>query len=340
MPVVITGIGPRTPVYVAVSPLAELGSALHVLQDPGHHDRTEWAAGVRAVMSARLRALTDRWSWTVQKHRSTPFVTMHAPDEDFDLQRKRLRALAPADLAAGLLRPLRRTGESGLGFSAARAPGVDALVEALRSDPGPAVAEFLEFLDITWDEWFEAEWQRVRPALAARARDFAQMASVHGTTQAVAALDAGLSATGDGVSLAEVCHTRHDVSRRGLAVVPSAFTRPHLWVVDVPDQPLVLIPGLDDGPVAPSSTQMLARLTALAHPVRLKIAQAIATEALTAGEVARIVGTDPTLVNRHLRHLNRSGLTHTARRGRYVQYRLHTGAVAALGTDTLTLLLK
>ena len=207
MPVVISGIGPSTPVLVAVSPLAELGSALHVPQDPGHHDRTGWAAGVRAGMSPRQRALTDRWSWTVQKHRSTPFVTVHGPDEHFDVQRERLR----------------------------------------------------------------------ESALAARVRDFTQMAAVNGTRQAVAGLDAGLSVIRDGVSLAEVCHTRHDVSRRGLAVVPS---------------------------------------------------------------VAWIVGTDPTLANRHLRHLNRSGLTHTTRRGRYVQYRLHTGAVAALGTDTLTLLLK
>lgn len=46
------------------------------------------------------------------------------------------------------------------------------------------------------------------------------------------------------------------------------------------------------------------------------------------------------LVNRHLRALAAAGLARTARRGRFVQYQLDAGAVEALGSDLLALLLR
>src|SRR4051794_26205351 len=101
MPVVISGLRPSTPLVAAVSPLAELGSALHVLQDRGHHERDDWSPN----LSRALQAQTTRWSWTVQKHRSTPFVTVVAPIEEFDEQLKRLHAMPPEELAGQLLRP-------------------------------------------------------------------------------------------------------------------------------------------------------------------------------------------------------------------------------------------
>jgi len=130
------------------------------------------------------------------------------------------------------------------------------------------------------------------------------------------------------------------VSRRGLLVAPSTLIRPHLYVADVPRHPLLLIHPAEAGPSAPPAADLLQRLGTVAHRGRLEVARAIATEPRTAGEISALWHIDPTLVNRHLRALAAAGLARTARRGRFVQYQLDAGAVEALGTDLLALLLR
>jgi hypothetical protein len=68
VPLTVVGVAGRAgaaPVAVP-SVLVELGSALHVLRDPGHHDAAEWATTIRARMSPRLAESVRRWSWTTQ----------------------------------------------------------------------------------------------------------------------------------------------------------------------------------------------------------------------------------------------------------------------------------
>ena len=130
------------------------------------------------------------------------------------------------------------------------------------------------------------------------------------------------------------------MSRRRLLVAPSAFIRPHLYVADVPGQPLLLIHPADAGPPMPSVAELLRRLDVVANRGRLEVARAIATEPRTAGEVAALWNIDPTLVNRHLRSLAAAGLAPTTRHGRFVQYRLDVDALHALGTDLVSLLLR
>lgn len=345
MPTAITGLGesgPGRPVPV-VSPLIEFGSALHVLRDPGHHGATEWAAGVRARMSRRLAAWTRGWWWTAQAIRAAPFVTAASAANDFAASLGRLRAMPAPGLASQLLRPVSRPGDAraALHWSRSREPGVAAVVEALVFRPDEGVADFVAFLDRSWREWFGAEWATIQPVLAARARVFADTVSAQGAPAALATIDPSVTMTAPGtVSMAKVQNARHDVSRRGLLVAPSSLIRPHLYVADVPRHPLLLIHPAEAGPWVPSATDLLQRLTAVAHRGRLEVARAIATEPRTAGEISALWHIDPTLVNRHLRALAAAGLARTARRGRFVQYQLDTGAVEALGTDLLALLLR
>jgi hypothetical protein len=240
--------GPAGSVPVAVvSPLVELGSALHVLRDPGHHDADEWAAGVRAGMSRRLAESVRQWSWTTQAIRATPFVTAApirqspAPiragaADDLPAALDRLREEPPHRVAGQLLRPIAPTGApaAALRWARARGPAVAAQVQALVDDPGRAVADFVDFLARCWDEWFAEEWARCAPALRRRARRFADTVAAHGAVRALSTLDPAItpSAGGDGLSVGKVAQGRHDVSRRGLAVAPSTFIRPHLYVGD------------------------------------------------------------------------------------------------------------
>jgi DNA-binding transcriptional ArsR family regulator len=122
--------------------------------------------------------------------------------------------------------------------------------------------------------------------------------------------------------------------------MPSVYIGPHLYVADVPGQPLLLIHPLRAGRPVPAVPDLLRRLDAVANPGRLEAARAIATEPRTAGEVAGLWRLDPTQVTRHLRALAGAGLARTTRRGRFVQYELDLAAVEDLGTELAALLLR
>jgi DNA-binding transcriptional ArsR family regulator len=345
MPTVITGlgeVGPGRPVPV-VSALIEFGSALHALRDPGHHDATVWAAGIRAKMSRPLAARTQAWWWTAQAIRAAPFVTPAPPAGDFEESLRRLRAMPGSRLAGQLLRPVARSGDTraALRWARSREPAVAAVVEALVLNPDEAAADFVEFLAGSWREWFSAEWATIRPALAVRARIFADTVSGQDPGAALAAIDPSVTVAAPGsIIVAKIQNARHDVSRRGLLVAPSTLIRPHLYVADVPRHPVLLIHPAEAGSPVPSAADLLRRLGAVAHQGRLEVARAIATEPRPAGEISALWQIDPTLVNRHLRALAAAGLARTARQGRFVRYQLDADAVQALGTDLLGLLLR
>lgn len=346
MPISIVGLGGSGPARPApvVSGLVEFGSALHVLRDPGHHGAEQWAAAVRHVMSTELAGWTESWSWTTQAIRSAPFVTAPAPGDEFRDRLGGLRATPARRLAGQLLRPISPSGDTraAVHWSRSRGPAVAAVVEKLVTRPADAVADFLRFLDRSWQEWFSAEWVRILPVLATRARSFADTLSVRGAAAALAGLDPSVTVagSGDAVGIGKVRNARYDVSRRGLLVAASTFIRPHLYVADVPGRPLLLIHPAEAGAPAPSVAELLRRAGSLAHRGRLEVARAIATEPRTAGEIAALWSIDPTLVNRHLRTLAAAGLARTIRRGRFVQYQLNADAVEALGDDLLSLLLR
>ncbi len=350
MPITVAGLRalpPGQPLPV-VSPLVEMGSALHVLADPSHHHADDWATAIRSEMRLGLRRRTTAWAWTCQAIRAAPFLDVASAATDFEAELERLRTLPSRRLAKQLLRPIARSGDldHARRWSRSRAAAVVRCVDLLLERPADGVAEFADFLAETWDAWFHVEWTRVAPSLRARARRLARDTATTGSVaKALATVDGSITpAAGDnGVTIAKVQSTRHDVSRRGLAVAPSAFVWPHLYVGNVPGQPLLVIyPAASDrrrDRIAPMP-EIMSRASALAHPARLEVARAIATEPRTAGEISALWGMDPTLVNRHLRALAGAGLAHTTRRGRFVQYGLDLDAVRGLGDELALLLLR
>lgn len=67
-------------------------------------------------------------------------------------------------------------------------------------------------------------------------------------------------------------------------------------------------------------------LAALAHEQRLKIFRLLVREGpggLPASEIAEAVGASPTGASFHLKELDRAGLIHATRDGRYVRYAVH-----------------
>lgn len=79
----------------------------------------------------------------------------------------------------------------------------------------------------------------------------------------------------------------------------------------------------------------VACLAALAHEQRLTIFRLlvnIGPSGLPAGEIAEAVGATPTAASFHLKELDRAGLIHATRVGRYIRYAVHFDGMRQLLT--------
>lgn len=77
------------------------------------------------------------------------------------------------------------------------------------------------------------------------------------------------------------------------------------------------------------------RLAALAHDQRLGIFRLlvkVGPSGLPAGEIADAVGATPTSASFHLKELDRAGLIHATRDGRYIRYAVHFDGMRKLLT--------
>lgn len=341
---IVTGIEAARPVF-ATSALVELGCALHVLNEPAHHDAAQWAAQVRTTLSPSGEAELAQWSWLTQAIRAAPFVTPDPSEGAADDDVRRLRSADPYEVARGLIRPISPRGDVAVArrWARSRGPAVADCVDSLVRDPMSAVGEFASFVESCFDGWFGREWQRVRPRLAASARRFSHLTDRLGAAEAMTGLAPAIRLSGgDTLSIAKVQNRRYALDDRGVICVPSAFIDPHLYLADAPGRPLVVIYAAEAGrrESAPTVKELTRRLDATSSAGRLEVARAIATEPRTAGEIAELWNMDATLVTRHLRTLAAAGLATTTRRGRFVQYALDRVAVARLGDDLLALLLR
>ena len=79
--------------------------------------------------------------------------------------------------------------------------------------------------------------------------------------------------------------------------------------------------------------QAVISLAALAHEQRLHIYRLLVREGpngLPAGEIAESVGASPTAASFHLKELDRAGLIHATRQGRYIRYAIHVEGMRQL----------
>ncbi|WBQ07376.1 ArsR/SmtB family transcription factor [Kribbella sp. CA-293567] len=354
MPTILAGASRLDPERIrhVASPLIELGSALHVLAEPHHHQRIEWAEQTRASMPAALRDELATWTWTVRAVRARFFATSAATGlPSFADELAALRSRSPEELAAELVRPLRGRPLASQGtdpdavrrWALSRGRPVAELVESLLTSPAEPVGRFLDLLDDCWDSWFGEIWTSSRDQLAARGRQDRDLAVRDGLSTMLRALDGSIEVRdADSLVVQKIQNKRIDLAQRSLLLVPSNFIAPHLFLGEVPGEPLTIIyPAGGRGPAAvPTAQTIRLRLEALAVADRLQICRAVASEPRTAGEIATLWNLNPTQVTRHLRALTRAGLVTAERQGRFVAYRLDEQALRSIGTDLLDLVMR
>jgi DNA-binding transcriptional ArsR family regulator len=362
----IAGLRPER-VAVVPSPLAELGMALHALSEPGHHPGLQgWVTGVTARLDAHL---ADRmceadflWRTTFSDlflpcagipGRSTlPGTTLaeeldlldKLTDEQFvDAALEFICVLTYETQAPNaLVNPVVR--RRALEAAASRGPQQVRFTQRLLDDPPSVRAWLRRFLEDCEEAFFADVWARLRHQLAADARHKTELLRRKGLAEALNAVSSvvTLDEAAGRIVVDKLLEGRTVTADGGLLLVPTSLGRPHLMVLHRHGwQPVLHYPvGSPDLAAPPSVEQLTLRMTALSHPVRMRLCRHLARSAYTTSELAQVHGMTAPEISRHLSVLKRAGLITTRRRGRYVLHQLDVTTVARLGSDFLEGILR
>ncbi|MDN0198027.1 DUF5937 family protein [Streptomyces sp. S.PNR 29] len=343
-------------IAVLPSPLAELGSALHVLAEPVHHPGLRgWATAVSARLEPELadRLCEADFLWTALPDLFLPFAGLPGRGtlpgatiaEELDL----LDKLSDEQFVAAALEFTTCGGpdtevlgdpelrERALELSAARGPRQVRFTRRLFEDPPAVRAWFRQLVRDCEDAFFADTWARVKGRLTADARHKTEVLRHKGLAGMLAEVSPAvtLDEKGTRITIDKLWEGRTTAGDGGLVFIPTSLGWPHLLVLHRRDwQPVVHYPVSAPGTVDPPSVEQLTlRLTALAHPVRTQLCRHLARGAFTTSELADAHGMTAPEISRHLSVLKKAGLVTTRRRGRYAQHQLDLTAVARLGSD-------
>ncbi|MCQ9180704.1 metalloregulator ArsR/SmtB family transcription factor [Streptomyces sp. IBSBF 2953] len=362
----IAGLRPER-VAVVPSPLAELGMALHALSEPGHHPGLQgWVTSVTARLDSHL---ADRmceadflWRTTfsdiflpyagIPGGSTLPGATLaeeldlldKLTDEQFVDSALEFTCAPGYDLPSPTLLSHPELCRRALELAATRGPRQVRFTRRLLEDP-PRVRGWLrQFLEDCDEAFFADVWARVRLPLAADARHKTDLLRHKGLAEALASVSSAvtLDERGSRITVDKLVQGRSATGDGGLLLVPTSLGWPHLMVLHrYAWQPVLHYPvGSPELASPPSVEQLTLRMTALSHPVRMRICRLLARSAYTTTELAQVHGRTAPEISRHLAVLKKAGLVTTRRRGRYVLHQLDVTVVARLGSDFLEGILR
>ncbi|MFF8409953.1 DUF5937 family protein [Streptomyces omiyaensis] len=357
----ITGVPPERIVFCP-SPLAELGNAVHVLAEPGHHPAHHaWATATATALEPGLadRLLEADFMWRSTRADfllpARPRETLAEELDDLDrIDDERFVGAAleiscsPRYARGDIPSPLvdERSARRALDLAAARGPRQAAFAERMLASPTATRAWIRRLLEDCDEAFFADAWRRIRVQLAADARHKTELMRHKGLADALADASAALSLEEDGHSarivVDKLMEARADARDGALTLVPSAFGRPHLMALYSPGwQPVIMYPAASREVGGLESVETVGlRLDALAHPVRMRLCRSLARGPYSTSELADTHGITAPEVSRHLAVLRKAGLLSTRRRGRYVLHQLDFSVVSRLGSDFLESVLR
>ncbi|MFF4948140.1 DUF5937 family protein [Streptomyces chattanoogensis] len=345
---------PLERISFGVSPLAELGAALHVLAEPSHHPGLlEWAADTRAGLppdlADRLYEADILWRST-RSDLFLPGIAATDLKEELDAWERLdddafVVAVVEVSCATSFPHskpsPLHRAEDRRRARELAAGRGLRqaAFVDRLLADPQTVRAWLRRLLEDCEETFFGEVWQRVRAQLVADARHKNDILRHRGLKEAATAVSPAIALDAERGRLVvdKLQDGRVRASDTGLLFLPTAFGWPHLVVRDAHgDRPVLQYPvAVPDMPPTLSLATVQQRLEAVAHPLRLRLCRTLARGPHSTTELADAHGLTPPEVSRHLGVLKKAGLTRTRREGRYVLHELDIDLVGRLGADLL-----
>ncbi|MEU6405602.1 DUF5937 family protein [Streptomyces sp. NPDC046985] len=362
----IAGLRPER-IAVVPSPLAELGMALHALSEPGHHPGLQsWVTGVTAGLDPHLadRMCEADFLWrTTSSDLFVPAAGVPGgtalPGQDLAGELDLLDKLSDQQFTEAALEftcaldygapgrgplddPVIR--RRALDLAAARGPHQLRFTERLLDEPPRIRAWLRQFLQDCDEAFFADAWSRLRRQLAADARHKTEVLRRKGLAGALAAVSSAvvLDEAAGTITVDKIGAGRGATAGGGLLLVPTSLGWPHLMVLQRRGwTPVLHYPvGSPEMAAPPSVERLTRRMTALSHPVRMRLCRSLARSAFTTGELALELEMTAPEISRHLSVLKKADLVTARRRGRYVYHQLDVTAVARLGSDFLEGILR
>lgn len=342
------------------SPLAELGSALHLLVAPDHHlGLAAWIERVRATFTPRMDAEMSAFQFLWDTYRASFMF----PDEHVDTatptlasELGRVATMPLRDFATQALQPLASRPDLPLEdapqdptdrlltHARARNRRVESATSALLSNPEQVRERLLEFLASCDRAFFAAEWPRLAPTLERAAADVTTLQAERGSVAVLVSLAHGIRARGATVTIDKSTTGTIDLaSGRRVLVIPSLLCHPHVIVQSEPAwTPVIQYPVQRPAPrrALPPLDVTARRLEALADPSRLELCALIAREARATQELAAMTGLTTPTVSRHLKVLRDAGLVTSTQHGHFRLHVLDLDVVEGLGQALVASLLR
>ncbi|MFH8737277.1 DUF5937 family protein [Streptomyces sp. NPDC017964] len=355
----ISGLA-RERISVVPSPLSELGMALHALAEPAHHPGLQ---GWTTAVSARLDpGLADRlceadflWRTTfsdvfapfagIPGRAALPGATLAEELDLLDELTDRQFVDAALEFTCQNSYALREANpledpdmhRRALDLAATRGLPQVQFTQRLLDDPPAVRAWFRRLVEDCEEAFFADIWARIHHQLAADARHKTELLRRKGLAEALTAVSSvvTLDEPANLITVDKITVGRTTTEDGGLVLVPTSLGWPHLMVLHrFGWQPAITYPVGSPGLTTPATVEQLTRrMTALAHPVRMRLCRHLARGAYTTSELSDAHGMTAPEISRHLTVLKKAGLITTRRRGRYVQHQLDLTAVARLGSD-------
>jgi len=349
----------RTDVSVGLSPLAELMASLHILAEPDHHAEARgWAgktaAGIDGELWSELRRFSPLWAryrmrlfFPQQKvlNRSIDeeIQELHGTAEDLFVPSMANAIRGRATVWTGAAHVL--NSKSWLAECEHKSFNRGDLAYSLLANQQHFRDDLAAVLDKARKSFFDSDWEIARPSLEKVANQInealtdtniadmvasvAQMATRRSGTQTVAfdKLQSGAATVGS----------------RGLLLIPSLRTWPHVMVkmdADLPVAVQFMAQEAQRPSSSPSQQEVRRRLAVLSEPGRWELCRHLIGESITTSELARRTHQTEPAVSRHLKLLREAGLVSSQRDGRQVFHRMHPAVITQLSQDALNALMR
>lgn len=344
-----------------VSPIAELGSILHLITDPSHHAPLADISGhLRSTLDdpalERLDALSPLW----RGYRCRIFFPLqHDTFTTIDDDLARINALEENRFveiivwgilgghsrAPSLQRIRMVDGEKEVIRRArTRSDSAYSLARSLFADPNSVRQRIMTLINevaiALQEPWLRSE-AILRADVQLRRRIIDREGLVSGLTGLTHS--SRLLTNPDRIAFDKVHHGVIDLEKKPILALPSRYGWPHLltkhepgWpaLIQYPLEPTVAVRGI------PSSHVIQERLAALSDVTRLRVCRLLAREQLTTTELARITNVSKPQMARTIRQLRECNLLSQTRRGHFVFYQLDVEAINQLGSDLLVSLIR
>lgn len=344
-----------------VSPLAELGAALHLVTAPDHHvGLAPWIERVNATFTPRMHAELSAFQFLWDTFRATFLFPIdpgdHGVTATLTSELAQLLAMPLGAFATQALQPLTSrpdlpldeaptdSADRLLSHARARNRWVEATTSALLSNPDQVRQHLVEFLTGCGEVFFDVEWERMAPTLERAAADVRALQRTRPTAAIVMGLAHGIHVRRHTVTIDKsVSTTIHLETDQRLLVVPSLLCHPHVLVQSEADQaPVIQYPLQRQAPqrALPPLPVTARRLEALADPSRLELCGLIAREARATQELAAMTGLTAPTVSRHLKLLRDAGVVTSSQHGHFRMHELDLEVVESLGQALVASLLR